>query len=102
MGRLLLTFPTLIHKTRSKFVVPPTRLGYSKLIVAHRGGSWESPENTLQAFNTALMSGAQFLETDVRITKDGHIIVCHDEDLSRLCADPRKVRDINLADLPRF
>lgn len=38
----------------------------------------------------------------MRITKDGHIIVCHDEDFSRLCGDTRKVRDVNLAELPKF
>ena len=48
------------------------------------------------------MTGAQFLETDVRITKDGHIIVCHDEDLKRLCGDPRKVKEVNLNELPSF
>jgi glycerophosphoryl diester phosphodiesterase len=48
------------------------------------------------------MCGAQYIETDVRITKDGHILVCHDEDFDRLCGDPRKVCDVNLADLPKF
>jgi glycerophosphoryl diester phosphodiesterase len=72
------------------------------MLIAHRGGSWEAPENTLQAFNYALMTGAQFLETDVRITKDGHIIVCHDEDFKRLCGDPRKVKEVNLNELPNF
>lgn len=102
MSRIMLQFPLLLHKSRNKFVVPPTRNGYSHLLIAHRGGSWEAPENTIQAFNYALLMGAQFLETDVRITKDGHIIVCHDEDFSRLCGDPRKVSDTNLADLPKF
>ena len=42
------------------------------------------------------------METDVRITKDGRMIVCHDEDLQRLCGDPRKVCEVNYADLPKF
>jgi glycerophosphoryl diester phosphodiesterase len=42
------------------------------------------------------------LETDVRITKDGRIIVCHDEDLQRLCGDPRKVVEVDFKDLPSF
>ena len=46
--------------------------------------------------------GALFIETYVRITKDGQIIVCHDEDFSRLCGDSRKVCETNLADLPKF
>lgn len=38
----------------------------------------------------------------MRITKDGHMILCHDEDLQRLCGDSRKVREVNLKDLPKF
>lgn len=50
----------------------------------------------------ALIEGVQMLETDVRVTKDGVVIVCHDADLNRLCGDPRKVCDVNYADLPKF
>ena len=39
---------------------------------------------------------------DVRVTKDGQLIVCHDEDLLRLCGDKRKVREVNYVDLPKF
>ena len=39
---------------------------------------------------------------DVRITKDGQLIVAHDEDLLRLCGDPRMVKDVNFKDLPKF
>ena len=42
------------------------------------------------------------LEMDVRLTKDNKLIVCHDEDLLRLCGDKRKVREVNFADLPKF
>ena len=48
------------------------------------------------------MEGVQMLETDVRVTKDGVVIVCHDADLNRLCGDTRKVCDVNFADLPKF
>ena len=47
MSKLWLTFPTLLHQTRTKFAHPFTRPGYKQLIIAHRGGSWEAPENTL-------------------------------------------------------
>lgn len=67
------------------------------MIIAHRGGGWESPENTLQAFDQSLKNGAQFLETDVRLTKDGVVIVCHDEDFSRLCGVEKQVRDLNIS-----
>ena len=72
------------------------------MLIAHRGGSMEAPENTLQAFEHALKAGAQFLETDVRITKDDCMILCHDEDLQRICGDPRKVVEVDFRDLPTF
>lgn len=72
------------------------------MICAHRGGSWEAPENTLCAFERAMKIGAQFLETDVRITKDGEIIVFHDEDFKRLCGVDKKVIDTNMKDIPDF
>lgn len=58
MNRLLMQFPTLIHETRSKLIVPPKLAGSSHLLIAHRGGSWEAPENTLHAFEYALKIGA--------------------------------------------
>lgn len=47
MSVLLQKFPTLIHKTREKLQIPPTRSSFKKMMIAHRGGSWEAPENTL-------------------------------------------------------
>jgi glycerophosphoryl diester phosphodiesterase len=61
----------------------------------------ESPENTLQAFLNG-SKHAQMLETDVRITKDGVILVCHDADFYRLCLDEGLVKDTHSKELPIF
>lgn len=50
------------------------------LLFAHRGGSIENPENTLQAFKSSNKLGA-VIETDVRCTKDGVVLVAHDPNL---------------------
>ena len=42
------------------------------------------------------------LEMDVRLTKDNKLIVCHDENLDRLCGDKRNVCDVNFSELPKF
>lgn len=47
-------------------------------IVAHRGASAEAPENTLAAFRRAWELGAESCELDVRVTRDGHVVVIHD------------------------
>jgi glycerophosphoryl diester phosphodiesterase len=52
--------------------------------IAHRGGSALAPENTLAAFDRAARLGVAALEIDVRRTRDGAVVVFHDEDTARL------------------
>jgi len=51
--------------------------------VAHRGASAEVPENTLPAFERAAEAGADVIEADVRVTKDGELLILHDADVDR-------------------
>lgn len=53
------------------------------IIIGHRGAMAVAPENTLPAFVTALDAGADGIEFDVQRTKDGHLVVFHDEDVAR-------------------
>ena len=53
------------------------------LIIAHRGASGLAPENTLAAFHKALEVGADAIELDVRLTRDGRVVVIHDRMLNR-------------------
>jgi len=48
------------------------------LVIAHRGASWDEPENTLAAFERAIQAGADFVEFDVHATRDGQLVVVHD------------------------
>jgi glycerophosphoryl diester phosphodiesterase len=48
------------------------------LVLAHRGASWDAPENTLRAFELAVEQGADYVEFDVRLARDGRLVVCHD------------------------
>jgi glycerophosphoryl diester phosphodiesterase len=52
-------------------------------VIAHRGYAAVAPENTLAAFRAALEAGADALEFDVRLTKDGHPIIMHDAAVDR-------------------
>ncbi|WP_022846128.1 glycerophosphodiester phosphodiesterase family protein [Desulfurobacterium sp. TC5-1] len=52
-------------------------------IIAHRGASFYAPENTFSAFNLAFKMGADGIEMDVRLSKDGEIVVIHDETTGR-------------------
>jgi len=52
-------------------------------VVAHRGASGHAPENTLAAFRRAVELGAQFIETDLQITRDARVVAIHDLTLDR-------------------
>jgi len=52
-------------------------------VTAHRGASKVAPENTIPAFEAAIESGADYIELDVQLTKDGELVVMHDDDIKR-------------------
>jgi glycerophosphoryl diester phosphodiesterase len=53
------------------------------MVFAHRGGSRLAPENTIAAFDRAVAEGADGLELDVRLARDGEVVVCHDATVDR-------------------
>ncbi|KAI8620838.1 PLC-like phosphodiesterase [Chytriomyces sp. MP71] len=71
---------------------------------AHRGGSLEHVENTLEAFvHAASLPLKLTLEMDVGMTQDGHLVVFHDHTLARMCGhqwEGRRIEDLDLAQLP--
>ena len=71
-------------------------------IFAHRGASGYAPENTLEAFRLAMEQGADGIELDVHLTKDGEVVVIHDETLDRTSDGQGKVRDYTLEELKKF
>ncbi len=68
-------------------------------IWAHRGASAEAPENTLPAFARALGLGADGIEFDVQLSRDGHPVVIHDETLERTTDGQGWVKDHTLEQL---
>lgn len=53
------------------------------LVIAHRGASSYAPENTIAAFDLALQMGVRHIELDVHLTRDGHLVVLHDDTVDR-------------------
>lgn len=62
----------------------------------------EIVENTLAAFAAAHAAGAPYVESDCHLTADGVVVLFHDDDLTRISGDPRKVADVTHADLARI
>ena len=78
-------------------------LNHSRTLVwAHRGASGHAPENTLPAFELAYLLGADGIELDVQLTKDGIPVVIHDETIDRVCDGRGRVCDYTLEELKKF
>lgn len=67
--------------------------------ISHRGYTKNATENTSKAFDDAIALGFDHLETDLRTTQDGHIVLCHDPDLSRISRQQSKVTDLTRSEL---
>ncbi|MCP4170371.1 MAG: hypothetical protein GY758_06310 [Fuerstiella sp.] len=81
-----------------------TRRGHADapIPVAHRGLLRHAPENTLPAFSACLELGMGF-ELDVRTTKDGHLVVLHDDSVERTTSgSSRSIRDMTLKEVQRL
>ena len=83
--RWLLAIMTILWATGAfcadlpKVLPPYTR----PTLIAHRGASWDAPEHTLAAYELALKHGADFVEPDLQLTKDGVLVCMHDTTLER-------------------
>jgi glycerophosphoryl diester phosphodiesterase len=69
------------------------------LISAHRGGNTLAPENTLAAYEAAFALGVDFIEVDVRETRDGVFVANHDDTVDRTTNGTGKVADLTLAEI---
>jgi glycerophosphoryl diester phosphodiesterase len=74
----------------------------SVLIVAHRGGAGLAPENTLASFRNGIAIGADFVEMDANLTKDGVVVIIHDPTIDRTTDGKGRVVDYTLAELQKF
>lgn len=71
-------------------------------VFAHRGDSHNYPENTLEAFNSAIEMKVDVIETDVHLTKDDKIVIWHDDTLDRNTNGSGKVTDHTLDELKKL
>jgi len=72
------------------------------LIAAHRAMHTKYPENSLAAFRHSIESGVDIIETDIRTTKDGKLILMHDATIDRTTNGEGRVEDLTFAELQKF
>src|SRR3954464_1751766 len=71
-------------------------------IIAHRGASWEAPENTLSAVKRAWEQGADAVEVDVQLSRDKRVVVIHDDDTRKIAGLKKKVAEQTWEDLQKL
>ncbi len=82
--------------------VSPARLGQGVRVIAHRGASEDVPEHTLAAYRKAIDDGADALECDIRMTRDGHLVCVHDRRVDRTSNGRGRVSTLELDELARL
>lgn len=75
-----------------------TLRGDRPLVIAHRGASGHRPENTMSAFALAVEQRADMIETDLHRTRDGEVVITHDEELAGLGGEG-EIADVTLRDV---
>ena len=79
----------------SRVAVPTPENG----ITAHRGDSLRHPQNSLEAFSAANAIGADWIETDVRLTRDGVLVIIHNADTKAYCSVNKEIKSSTYAEL---
>lgn len=68
-------------------------------VIGHRGAKAYAPENTLSSIHAAADLGVEWVEVDVKLTKDGHAVIFHDEELDRCTGVHGLMKDFTLKDV---
>ncbi|XP_046893555.1 lysophospholipase D GDPD3a isoform X1 [Hypomesus transpacificus] len=90
----LLKNPHILHRKR--------RTAFNCTHISHRGGSGERIESTMEAFSHAVQQGTEMLEMDCHLTRDGHVVVSHDENLLRQTGQDVTISSLSLEEMPLY
>ncbi|MES1216687.1 MAG: glycerophosphodiester phosphodiesterase family protein, partial [Bacteroidota bacterium] len=77
--------------------LPKTKNGF--VVISHRGNHVQVPENTVASIEEAIKAGADYAEIDLRTTKDGYLVICHDGTVDRTTNGKGKVKDLTLDEI---
>ncbi|PFA68402.1 glycerophosphodiester phosphodiesterase [Bacillus sp. AFS015802] len=99
------SFSSIVYWLPVKRAVAPPFLQKENerpLVIAHQGGKLLAPGNTIEAFQNAASLGADVIETDIHITKDGHLVTIHDPTVDATTDGHGYVKDYTLKELQRL
>ena len=99
---LFLLIVILLSYGSHKLVAVETLQNKNFEIMAHRGSTKNSFENTLSSIQEAIEKKADFVEIDVFLSKDGVLVLSHDPSLKRISKEDIKIKDLNLSDIKKI
>ncbi|MDQ0214480.1 glycerophosphoryl diester phosphodiesterase [Oikeobacillus pervagus] len=87
------------YSSQALKVYPENTIIQRPIVAAHRGVPSLAPENTMAGYRLAYELGADLIETDLQITKDGHIVIMHDHTVNRTTDGTGQVSDLTLEEI---
>ncbi|VDN93201.1 unnamed protein product [Brugia pahangi] len=101
---LLITLTLMAQVLRRMFGLPSNVPAASEFfkgfrVGGHRGAPKVAPENTIESFEKAKLSGMDLVEFDLTLTKNGIVVIMHDDDLMRTCGEPGLIASFTLEEL---
>jgi len=90
-----------LNLTSTTAKIPTLPISPRPLVYAHRGGAALRPENTIAAFDHGVSCGVDGLEFDVHLSRDGVVVVHHDDTLDRTTGTPGRIADLTADELAR-
>jgi glycerophosphoryl diester phosphodiesterase len=88
------SFTFSVPSQKSKIQLPTSKNTF--IVIAHRGSHAHVPENTIASVREAIEAGADYVEIDLRTTKDGYLVLQHDASVNRMTNSRGNVRDLLL------
>lgn len=83
-------------------IIKKSPVGDYVMVMAHRGGFVSTPENSISAIQNSIDMGVDFVEMDVQLSKDGFLVIMHDNSINRTTNGTGLVSDYTLAELKQF
>lgn len=74
----------------------PVAVSHPIVVIAHRSNHEKAPENSLESLQKAIEIGVDYVETDIRTTRDGHLVIMHDGTVNRTTTGTGKVAELTL------
>lgn len=93
-------FSTGLRAQEGPSPLPVAKNGF--VVIAHRGNHINVPENTVASVKEAIKSGADYVEIDLRTTKDGHLVLSHDVSVDRMTDGKGNVKDLTLEEIKKL